>query len=118
VWLDDNVEEVDLTEPDPEDRLLAIAQEDLLKLQRPEGQEKPKLADFKCVICLDDPTDLAATPCGHIFCDFCLQGALRAGQAANTKFGRCPVCRRRVNFKDVIPLEIKKLVGKGKGKAG
>ena len=68
-WHNDNshveVEEVDLTEPNVDDRLLAREQEELLKLQRPDGQEKPKLADFKCVICLDDPTDLAATPCGE-----------------------------------------------------
>lgn len=60
-----DLEEVDLTEPNADDRLLAREQEELLKLQRPDGQEKPKLADFKCVICLDDPTDLAGTPCGE-----------------------------------------------------
>ncbi|KAF8438226.1 hypothetical protein BGX38DRAFT_1273719 [Terfezia claveryi] len=120
-WLlEDGIEEIDLTEADSDDKLLlAKAQEDLLKMQKADGPEKPKLADFKCVICLDDPTNLAATPCGHMFCDFCLQGALRAGQPPGAKHGRCPVCRRKVNIKDVVPLEIKvlsKLRGKGKGK--
>ncbi|KAF8425130.1 hypothetical protein EV426DRAFT_60064 [Tirmania nivea] len=119
-WLlEHGIEEIDLTEADSDDKLLAKAQEDLLRMQKADGPEKPKLADFKCVICLDDPTDLAATPCGHMFCDFCLQGALRAGQPPGAKHGRCPVCRRKVNIKDVVPLEIKvlsKLRGKGKGK--
>lgn len=52
-----------MTEGD-EEVLLAKNQEDLLKMQNAD-HEKPKLADFKCVICLDDPTDLAATPCGE-----------------------------------------------------
>lgn len=66
LWpLEDGIEEIDLTEADSDDKLLAKAQEDLLKMQKADGPEKPKLADFKCVICLDDPTDLAATPCGE-----------------------------------------------------
>ena len=65
-WLlDDRIQEIDLTEADSDNRLLAKAQEDLLKMHKADGPEKPKLADFKCVICLDDPTDLAATPCGE-----------------------------------------------------
>lgn len=63
-FLNDSIEEIDLTEADADDKLLAQAQEDALKLQKADGQEKPKLAEFKCVICLDDPTDLASTPCG------------------------------------------------------
>ena len=53
---------------------------------------------------------------GHMFCDFCLRGALKAGQPATAKCGRCPVCRRKVMIKDVITLEIKISKGKGKGK--
>lgn len=56
-----------------------------------------------------------------MFCDFCLQGALRAGQAPNAKSGPCPVCRRKVNIREIIPLEMKlltKSMGKGKGRAG
>ncbi|KAF8465242.1 hypothetical protein BDZ91DRAFT_849318 [Kalaharituber pfeilii] len=116
---DDKIDEINLVDVDDEG-LLAKKQKDLLNMQRSD-QEKPKLSDFKCVICLDDPTDLAATPCGHMFCDLCLQGALKAGQPPNARSGRCPVCRRRVNLKDIVPLEIKvldRIKGKGKGKAG
>jgi len=63
-FLGDPIEEIDLTEAGSNNKLLAKAREDLLKMQKVDGPEKPKLADFKCVICLDDPTDLAATPCG------------------------------------------------------
>jgi hypothetical protein len=77
----------------------------------------------KCVICLDAPTDLTATPCGtfifninsgHLFCDFCIRSALKTGQgggrgrgAAAVYSGACPICRRRITTKSLIPLEIK-----------
>ena len=62
-------ESINLIEIDDDDglqQLLSKKQEAILKTQV-EGQEKPKLSDFKCVICLDDPKDLAATPCGKLF---------------------------------------------------
>ncbi|KAI5811074.1 hypothetical protein DFH27DRAFT_531335 [Peziza echinospora] len=134
----EKIEEINLIDVDDADELnelLAKNQKDALNLQN-NNEGKPKLAGFKCVICLDDPTDLSATPCGkfalvlplhhsqltshlgHMFCDFCLRGALRAGQPPNAKSGRCPVCRRKVNLKDVVVLEImKKEKPQGKGKA-
>jgi hypothetical protein len=80
------------------------------------------LSQVKCVICLDSPTDIAATPCGtssshktnigHLFCDFCIRSALKTGQArpragATHYTGPCPICRRRISTRNVIPLEIK-----------
>ncbi|EPY49304.1 SUMO-targeted ubiquitin-protein ligase E3 Slx8 [Schizosaccharomyces cryophilus OY26] len=61
-----------------------------------------RLADYKCVICLDNPENLSATPCGHIFCNFCILSAL--GNSSATQ--KCPVCRRKVHPKNVICLEM------------
>ncbi|EPX74182.1 SUMO-targeted ubiquitin-protein ligase E3 Slx8 [Schizosaccharomyces octosporus yFS286] len=61
-----------------------------------------RLADYKCVICLDNPENLSATPCGHIFCNFCILSALGTSSATQ----KCPVCRRKVHPKNVICLEM------------
>ncbi|CAB09120.1 E3 ubiquitin-protein ligase complex slx8-rfp subunit slx8 [Schizosaccharomyces pombe] len=61
-----------------------------------------RLADYKCVICLDSPENLSCTPCGHIFCNFCILSAL--GTTAATQ--KCPVCRRKVHPNKVICLEM------------
>ncbi|EEB07216.1 SUMO-targeted ubiquitin-protein ligase E3 Slx8 [Schizosaccharomyces japonicus yFS275] len=73
-------------------------------------QESRKLADYTCAICLDSPENLAATPCGHIFCDFCIRSAL--GKTPATQ--KCPVCRRKVLPKSIICLEM--MLGKPKTK--
>ncbi|ODQ55045.1 hypothetical protein SAICODRAFT_33678 [Saitoella complicata NRRL Y-17804] len=63
-----------------------------------------KLSHIKCVICLESPTDLAATPCGHLFCDLCIRSAIQTTAGSG---GKCPVCRRKLTVKQIIPLEIK-----------
>jgi hypothetical protein len=102
------------------------------RLQSP--SHSGSLSDVKCVICLDSPTDLASTPCGtpnphfafvvwfsgaglmigHVFCDFCIRSAMKAGSNAQrgrggmiTFSGACPICRRKITTKSLIPLEIK-----------
>jgi hypothetical protein len=98
------------------------------RLQSP--SHSGSLSDVKCVICLDSPTDLASTPCGmqppsfgfcfgglmvgHVFCDFCIRSALKAGSNAQrgrggmvTFSGACPICRRKITTRSLIPLEIK-----------
>lgn len=65
---DDKVEELDLI--DAEDdisyaEVMRKRQEDLIKQQRQAELDKPiKLATTQCVICLDQPDDLAITHCG------------------------------------------------------
>lgn len=53
---------------------------------------------------------------GHMFCDFCLKSALLANQPANAPTGKCPVCRRTVKIREIIPLELKVIKGKGKAR--
>lgn len=67
--LPEQLEEINLAQDDDElgedGKLLQKKQQELIASQKT-NQEKPKLADFKCVICLDDPTDLASTRCGKL----------------------------------------------------
>ena len=82
-----------------------------------EQTEKPlRLSNLTCVICMDTPTDLTATSCGHVFCHTCLMEALVAGENrlgahGETKKSQCPVCRKTISrnkASDVIPLLMKK----------
>ncbi|KAK9376710.1 uncharacterized protein V1513DRAFT_423146 [Lipomyces chichibuensis] len=75
-------------------------------------EEKPTessriLSEFTCVICFDQPDILAATPCGHLYCYDCIYRALSAGTKATATTGECSVCRRKVPYKRVLPLEMK-----------
>ncbi|KAK6536527.1 SUMO-targeted ubiquitin ligase complex subunit slx8 [Arthrobotrys megalospora] len=113
------VEVVDMVNVGDDDDFQKIMHEQMIKTQREEGNARRKIADFKCVICLDDPENLSATPCGHLFCNECIKTTLRFGRPS-AKFGKCPVCRGKVVIKEIVPLElklIKRVEGKGKGKA-
>ncbi|KAL9075040.1 MAG: hypothetical protein Q9157_004155 [Trypethelium eluteriae] len=110
---DRSIEELDLVE---EDTALA----DTLKKQRQqqvalqEDSRKPtKLSKISCIICMETPTNLTATSCGHLFCYECLMQALNfsARNGGDGRRGMCPVCRKvvsRVKKDDIIPLEIMK----------
>jgi hypothetical protein len=86
--------------------------------QQPHTEKPLRLSNLTCVICMDTPTDLTATSCGHIFCYTCLMEALIAGENrlgahGETKKSQCPVCRKAIarnKASDVIPLLIKKKV--------
>jgi hypothetical protein len=110
------IEEIDLRDDKP------ILQ-DVLQKQRVEAvkaQQKPEeaattLRNFTCVICMDTPTDLTATSCGHLFCHTCLMEALIAGENRSgpnePKRSQCPVCRKHISRNkptDIIPLLLKK----------
>ncbi|RKF60599.1 putative slx8 protein [Erysiphe neolycopersici] len=60
-----------------------------LKAHNHREANKPfKLSEFQCIICMDSPTDLTITHCGHLFCSECLHQALHTGDKKC-----CPVCR-------------------------
>ncbi|KAI9810293.1 MAG: SUMO-targeted ubiquitin ligase complex subunit slx8 [Pycnora praestabilis] len=130
------IEEVDLRGIEDDNGLSALLQKqraDQVKAQLKEGAEPPRLSKLQCIICLETPTDLTSTHCGHMFCHTCLMEALIAGesQARNggesnpEKYSKCPVCRTRVNrnltHNQVIPLELKLMtrgsLNKGKQRA-
>lgn len=55
---------------------------------------------MRCSVCLDPPTDVSATACGHVFCEACIRQAVRIAR-------RCPVCRRGLRMSQVCALELK-----------
>lgn len=98
-------------------------QEELIKQQQQDEANRPvKLADFQCIVCMDNPTDLTVTHCGHLFCSECLHQAMYAGNAKKT----CPVCRSAINVSGgnrkkqpkngIYVLEMKLMTSKKKGK--
>jgi len=94
----ENVQLVDLSGVDDStqyEQLRAKEQAESIKQQALAQANKPvKLAEFQCIICMDNPTDLTITHCGHLFCSECLHQALHAGDKKC-----CPVCRTTI----VIP---------------
>jgi len=111
------IEKVDLSHEDDDEFSMKRNREELLKAQGGGDDGKRKgLAGFSCVICMEDePTDLAATPCGmrahyynnssficrsfiwkitkrtrwyitgHMFCHLCLHGAIKASTTTTNK---------------------------------
>lgn len=112
------VEEIDLSD----DRqtvqdVLQKQREEAVKAQTPpeEGEKPITFNNFNCVICMDTPTDLTATACGHLFCHTCLMEALIAGEnrggPGEPRRSQCPVCRKNIKRdknSDIIPLLLKK----------
>lgn len=111
------IEEIDLSDD-------KVTLQEALRKQRAEAvkaQEKPdekplRLSNLQCVICLEQPTDMTATSCGHLYCHTCLMESLIAGenlsaQGGETKKSTCPICRKfisRGKASDIIPLLMKK----------
>jgi len=62
---------VDLVDIDDDEKyqdFKAKQQAELVKQQQLDEATKPaKLAEFQCIICMDDPTDLTVTHCGTCF---------------------------------------------------
>ena len=110
----------------------AIKQQNLDEATRP-----VKLAEFQCIICMDNPTDLTVTHCGkseglynswslltmlgHLFCSECLHQALHAGNGKKA----CPVCRtvivipkpgQKTSKNGMFALEMKLMTANKKGK--
>ena len=99
----------------------AKQQAEAIKQQAQEEATRPvKLAEFQCIICMDNPTDLTVTHCGmysqlfsltrylielgHLFCSECLHQALYAGNGKKA----CPVCRTIINSNLTAGKDLKK----------
>lgn len=99
------VEVIDLS-TDSEDEIAQVNEiSNAVPVRQQNEAEDPRLSYLKCVICLDSPTDLTATNCGHLFCHECITAALRVTSATS---GTCPVCRRKLTVKSLIPLAVLK----------
>ncbi|KAK6200518.1 uncharacterized protein RJT21DRAFT_44452 [Scheffersomyces amazonensis] len=79
--------------------------------QQPQHEITKKLTDIQCPICFDTMTEATATSCGHMFCLDCIQQSISSsharGQANRRGMGLCPLCRKKVSFKDTIVLRLK-----------
>ncbi|KAF2817676.1 uncharacterized protein BDZ99DRAFT_513904 [Mytilinidion resinicola] len=112
---DSPIEEVDLIDDDNDKTVLQNALQKQ-RLEQVKAQERPaekplKMSTLTCVICMDTPTDITATSCGHLFCHACLMEALIAGEnrsgVPEPRRSQCPVCRKLINrtkTADIIPL--------------
>ncbi|EPE35604.1 RING/U-box [Glarea lozoyensis ATCC 20868] len=122
---EEEVEVVDLADVENEQQyqdLRAKKAAELSKKQALDEATRPvKLAQFNCIICMDQPTDLTVTHCGHMFCSECLHQALYAGDKKC-----CPVCRTAITMptprdkklpsKGIFALEMKLMTRKKVGK--
>ncbi|KAH8165708.1 hypothetical protein CIB48_g2515 [Xylaria polymorpha] len=107
---EDGVETIDLSN----------ATEVPAELMAPKVDNRVKIGNFQCVICMDDTTALTVTHCGHLFCSDCLHSSLHIDSMKRT----CPVCRAKVELKDknrkpaksYFHLELKVMTATKKGK--
>ncbi|KAF2470206.1 uncharacterized protein BDR25DRAFT_226630 [Lindgomyces ingoldianus] len=110
------IQEIDLSnEKVPIQEVLQRQRAEAVKAQQKPEEKATTFNTFNCVICMDTPTDITATSCGHLFCHTCLMEALIAGENRSgpnePKRSRCPVCRKlivRTKTSDIIPLLMKK----------
>lgn len=109
------IEEIDLSQDDDVLDVLKKQREEAIKAQARPEETVTAFNTFNCVICMDRPTDITATACGHLFCHTCLMEALIAGEnragPGEPKRSQCPVCRKnisRTKATDIIPLLLKK----------
>ncbi|TRX89632.1 hypothetical protein FHL15_009541 [Xylaria flabelliformis] len=99
---------------------LSNATEVPVELLAPKVDNRVKIGNFQCVICMDDTTALTVTHCGHLFCSECLHSSLHIDSMKRT----CPVCRAKVDLKDknrkavksYFHLELKVMTATKKGK--
>lgn len=102
-------------EDDDDVKLLEIRNDtnDLINnAQAAEHKITKKLNDVECPICFDEITKATATSCGHIFCLECIQKSVASsnarGQARGKRgVGLCPLCRKKVVFKDTVVMKMK-----------
>lgn len=95
IKMSEEIDMVDLRDVDTmaqwEEKKAKEAAEALKERNLMEANKPFKLSDFQCIICMDSPTDLTITHCGHLFCSECLHQALHMGDKKC-----CPVCRSAV----------------------
>lgn len=65
------------------------------------------LKDVTCPICMDEIKACVASPCGHYFCSDCVYQALASSKVPGASKGRCPLCRKVIQYKDLVWLKFR-----------
>lgn len=71
------------------------------------GTPEPNDGEAKCPICFEElrlRTSVALIPCGHVYCNVCIDGYM-AGQPYNAPI-TCPTCRERLRRGRVLRLYV------------
>lgn len=118
------VESIDLTTVDETTSaadVLARQGADAAALQKTSSDTgRTPLTSYKCPICMETPTDITATICGHLFCHRCIIETLKWSEdqrgenmPGHRAKGVCPVCRKELRRIDtdqkgrtLVPLSI------------
>lgn len=88
------VDLIDVEDGDHLEEVMAKQRELKRKEQRQlEASQAIALSKSECVICMDKPTNLTVTHCGHLFCGECLHHAIHTGGGKK----QCPVCRTAIS---------------------
>lgn len=62
-------------------------------------EEKEEDNRLKCAICMDTMQEETSTICGHLFCQSCIQGAIKTQK-------KCPTCRKKLTMKNIHRIYI------------
>jgi len=58
--------------------------------------------DNNCIICYDIMTEPLLTPCGHIYCKYCIERCLEIKK-------ECPMCKKEIKHNELITVKKKKV---------
>lgn len=79
--------------------------DDLLKDSR--KNDNSNLHEVTCPICMDPIKECVASPCGHFYCSDCVYKAMASSKVTGTTKGRCALCRKIVQYKDLVWLKFR-----------